>query len=108
MPRRITLHLSKSGSQVLRRGILKLTLPSSSISGTLLSYDAEGIWFQDDRLLRENRMVLVKWNFIDAILSDIPEREPVSRREAGFVARVENREQQKRWRRKNLTVQSRT
>ncbi len=53
-------------------------------------------------------MVLVKWNFIDAILSDIPEREPVSRREAGFVARVENREQQKRWRRKNLTVQSRT
>ena len=55
----------------------------------LLSYDAEGLWFQDDRLEKENRMVLVKWNYIDAVLSDIPALEPASRREAGFVGRAE-------------------
>ena len=92
MPQRITLHLSRDGVQVLGRGILRLGRRAKSVSGKLLSYDAEGIWFQDDRLVRENQMVLVKWNFIDAILSEIPKMEPISRREAGFVARVENRE----------------
>ena len=92
MPQRITLHLSSNGVQALGHGILRLRTRAKSLSGKLLSYDDEGIWFQDDRLLRENRMVLVKWQFIDAILSEIPAVEPATRREAGFVARFENRE----------------
>jgi len=89
MAERVTLHLSKEGSQVLGRGILRLKTRVRSVRGTLYSYDVEGLWFQDDRLEKENRMVLVKWNYIDAVLSDIPALEPASRREAGFVGRAE-------------------
>ena len=92
MPQRITLHLSSSGVLVLGRGILRSSTRAKAVSGRLLSYDTEGIWFQDNRLVRENQMVLVQWKFIDAILSDMPAPEPALRREAGFVARVENRE----------------
>jgi len=91
MAQRVILHLSKSGLQALGRGILRMGTRVKSVSGTLLGYDAEGIWFQDDRLVRENRMVLVKWDFVQAILSDVP-KEPVSRREAGFVTGIGNRE----------------
>ncbi|OFW44385.1 MAG: hypothetical protein A3J28_13495 [Acidobacteria bacterium RIFCSPLOWO2_12_FULL_60_22] len=77
---------------MLGRGILRLGTRTRSVRGVLLSYDAEGLWFQDDRLEQENRMLLVKWSFIDAILSDIPAVEPASRHDVGFVARVENRE----------------
>jgi hypothetical protein len=55
----------------------------------LLNYDAQGLWFQDERLLRENKMVLVKWEFVDAILSDIPTPEPTARRNVGFVVGFE-------------------
>jgi hypothetical protein len=37
-------------------------------------------------------MALVRWNFIDAILSDIPAVESTARREAGFVTGIGNRE----------------
>ncbi|MBI4480241.1 MAG: hypothetical protein HY651_09485 [Acidobacteria bacterium] len=92
MAERITLHLSREGSQVLGRGILKAGARTRSVRGTVVAYDTEGLWFQDERLVNENRMVLVKWNFIDAILSDMPAIEPAARREAGFLGSVENRE----------------
>ena len=41
---------------------------------------------QDETLFRENKIVLVKWDFIDAILSDIPAIEALARRKVGFVA----------------------
>ncbi len=73
MPQPGILLLSRVGHQKLRR----LLRPAKrEVLGTLLSYDTEGIWFQDGRLERENKILLVKWSFIDAILSDLPAPEP--------------------------------
>ena len=84
MPQLVTLLLSEAGSQVLGRGIFKFASPAKRVAGTLLSCEPEGVCFQDRRLLRDNKMVLVKWNFIDVILSEISPPEPDAKRVLGF------------------------
>ena len=84
MPQQATLVLSKAGSQSLGRRVFKLAKSVHRVPGLLLSYDTEGVWFQDAGLLRINKVALVKWNFIDTILSDISLPEAVDRREIGF------------------------
>jgi hypothetical protein len=84
MPQQATLVLSKAGSQSLGRRIFKLARSVNRVPGLLLSYDTEGVWFQDVGLMRINKAALVKWNFIDTILSDISFPEAVVRREIGF------------------------
>ncbi len=88
MPRQmVTLVLSESGWKVLGRPVFQLSARSKrGVYGALVSYQDEGVWFQDEKLSRDNKIVLVKWNFIDAILSDIPPPEPVGRRGIGFQA----------------------
>ncbi len=56
------------------------------VTGSVLGYRTEGVWFQDNRLLRLGEMVLIKWDFIDAILSDVPMLEPLRTRPIGFQA----------------------
>lgn len=73
MPQPAILLLSRVGSQALGR-LLRPAL--RSLSGRLVSYDAEGVWFQDARLESQNKIIMVKWGFIDAILSDFPAPEP--------------------------------
>ena len=84
MPQQATLVLSKAGSQSLGRRIFKLAKSVNRVPGFLLSYGTEGVWFQDAGLIRINKVALVKWDFIDTILSDISFPEVVSRREIGF------------------------
>lgn len=91
MPQSVRLFLSEDGRHVLGRRILKVAVRTKPLEGTLLSYEAEGIWFQDARLLQDSQMILVKWNFIDAIVSDIPPLEPAASRRIGFEAAEFNR-----------------
>ena len=83
MPQQATLVLSKTGSQSLGRRLFKLERSADRVAGWLLSYGTEGVWFQDAGLLRINKVALVKWNFIDTILSDISFPEAVDQREIG-------------------------
>lgn len=87
IPQMVTLLLSDRGLEVLGRRVFEVTQPGERwLAGALVDYDREGVWFQDGKLSRDNKIVLVKWNFIDAILSDIPQPEPVPRRSIGFQA----------------------
>ena len=88
MPRQmVTLVLSESGWKVLGRPVFELSTRSRrGVYGTLVSYQDEGVWFQDEKLSRDNKIVLVKWTFIDAILSDIPQPELARGRSIGFQA----------------------
>ncbi len=80
-----TLLLSETGARVLGSGVFPQAKPENPwIIGMMISYDEQGVWFQDERLLGQNRIVLVKWNFIDAILSETPSPETISGREIGF------------------------
>lgn len=86
MPQVITLFLSKEGFRALGREVFELPSQAKHVVGTLLSRDAEGVWFQDAKLLRDNRMVLVKWSFIDTIISEMRLPEVPERRGIGFRA----------------------
>jgi len=75
--------------KVFGRGLLGISRPEQhSAAGMVVAYDTEGVWFQDERLQRDNKMVLVKWEFIDAVLSDAPPPEAPSRRMIGFQSGV--------------------
>ena len=79
------LLLSETGARVLGGSVFHQIRPDDRwIIGFLNSYDDQGVWFQDERLLGQNRMVLVKRNFIDAILSETPPPEMYNEREIGF------------------------
>ena len=68
-----SLLLSEAGARVLGEGVFPRTGEDERwIVGTVLSYDEQGIWFQDKGLQVENSMVLVKWAFVDAIVSEVP------------------------------------
>lgn len=56
------------------------------VTGSILGYQNEGVWFQDSRLLESGEMVLIKWKLIDAILSEAPIPEPARARTVGFQA----------------------
>ena len=80
-----TIVLSEAGVRVFGRGLLDLTLPEQrGTAGVVVAYEPEGVWFQDERLQRDNKIVLVKWEFIDAVLSDAPPAEAPSGRVIGF------------------------
>ena len=80
-----TILLSERGLRVFGPGLLGLPEPEQhGAVGVLVAYDPEGVWFQDERLQRDNKMVLVKWEFIDAVLSDAPPPEASGRRMIGF------------------------
>jgi uncharacterized protein YfaS (alpha-2-macroglobulin family) len=72
------------GSTVFRRGRSR----RRDVTGSILGYQAEGVWFQDRGLLRSGEMVLIKWNLIDAILSEAPTPEPIRSRAVGFQTRA--------------------
>ncbi len=72
------------GSTIFRAGARR----RRGVSGSVLGYQTEGVWFQDTRLLRLGEMVLIKWNFIDAILSEILISEPLRARTIGFQTRT--------------------
>ena len=80
-----TLLLSETGARVLGSGVFPQAKPDERwVTGIMISYDEEGVWFQDERLLGQNRMVFVKWNFIDAILSETPPPDVIAGQEIGF------------------------
>jgi hypothetical protein len=79
------LLLSNDGLKTLSNVVFKAgQRRRRAVTGSILGYQAEGIWFQDSRLLRLGEMVLIKWNFIDAILSEAPAPEPLRGRAVGF------------------------
>lgn len=83
------LLLSEEGLRALGNTIFRAgRKPRRGVSGSVLGYHSEGIWFQDNRLLRLGEMVLVKWNFIDAILSETPIPESLRARTIGFQTRT--------------------
>src|SRR5438552_15471450 len=80
-----TLFLSHEGHKALGGAAFKRGRSRQrKVTGSILAYRAEGVWFQDSRLLRSGEMVLIKWNLVDAILSDAPTPEPVRARGVGF------------------------
>jgi hypothetical protein len=85
MPELATILLSEVGSRILGEGVFELASPDQrGVSGALFASDAQGVWFQDARLRHESKMVLVKWEFIDAVLCDTPPPESLLRRSIGF------------------------
>ena len=86
MPQPAILLLSQAGLQAFGRIFGAALQAERGVSGTLVSYHAEGVWFQDARLQQHNKIVLVKWSFINGILSEIPPPEPSARRRIGFQA----------------------
>jgi len=86
-PQMVTLMLSDRGLEVLGHRIFEFTEPvDRTVSGALVDYDREGVWFQDTRLSKQNKMVLVKWSFIDAIVSEMQWPEVPERKSIGFRA----------------------
>ena len=57
-----------------------------AVRGSVLGYLNEGVWFQDNRLLRSGEMVLIKWHFVEAILSEVAIPQPLQPKSIGFVA----------------------
>lgn len=56
-----------------------------AISGSVLGYHSEGVWFQDNRLLRSGQMALIKWRFVEAMVSDAAIPQPSKPKPIGFV-----------------------
>ena len=84
-----TLFLSHEGHKALGGAVFKRGRSRQrKATGSILAYRAEGVWFQDSRLLRSGEMVLIKWNLVDAILSEAPTPEPVRARGVGFQIRA--------------------
>ena len=84
-----TLLLSHDGHKALGGAVFKRGRSRQrAVTGTILGYQAEGVWFQDSSLLRSGEMVLIKWNLVDAILSEAPTPEPVRARGVGFQIRA--------------------
>jgi hypothetical protein len=84
------LLLSDEGLRALGSPIFRIAgRRRRGVTGSLLGYQSEGVWFQDNRLLRSGEMVLIKWDFIDAILSDVPVPEPFRARTIGFQSGTE-------------------
>lgn len=80
-----TILLSETGLKVLGQGVFGLpSREQRGVSGTLVDYNGQGIWFQDSRLESEGKIVLIKWDLIDAILSDLPAPEPSGKPRIGF------------------------
>lgn len=81
--------LSDDGLRALGSSIFKVgRRRRRGVTGSVLGYQTEGIWFQDNRLLRSGEMVLIKWGFVDAILSDVPAPEALRARTIGFQTGV--------------------
>ena len=71
MPQVARIFLSQAGKGVLGGFFGLGELSPSWADGFLVGYDDNGVWFQDDRLQQEGKMLLVKWSFVDAVLSDV-------------------------------------
>lgn len=85
-----TVLLSKDGLVALGRLLKPGRRPERAVRGSVLGYQAEGVWFQDERLLRAGQMVLIKWHFVEASLSDVAISQPLPVKAIGFaVATVE-------------------
>ncbi len=83
------LLLSNEGLRALGGTIFKTgARRRRGVTGSVLDYQTEGVWFQDNRLLRLGEMVLIKWNFIDAILSEARTQEPLRARTIGFQTKT--------------------
>jgi hypothetical protein len=81
------LLLSNEGLKALGNTVFKIGgWRGRGVTGCVISYHSQGVWFQDTRRLRLGEMVLVKWDLIDAILSEAPSPEPVRARSVGFQA----------------------
>jgi len=65
------IFLSQAGKGVLGGFFGLGELSPSGVDGFLVGYDDNGVWFQDDRLQQEGKMLLVKWSFLEAVLSDV-------------------------------------
>lgn len=65
------IFLSKRGKAIVGAffGLGKST--SNAVDGFLVGFDDKGVWFQDDRLQQEGKSLPVKWDFVEAILSDV-------------------------------------
>ena len=78
-----TLLLSKDGFKTLGTTFFRAGgRRRRGVRGSILGYHEQGVWFQDSRLLESGEMVLVKWNLVDAILSEAPA--PELTRAVGF------------------------
>jgi len=81
------LLLSAEGRKTLGGSIFKAGKGGvRGVAGSVVGYTEEGVWFQDRRLLALGEMVLIKWNFVDAILSDAPVPEKLRAPAVGFHA----------------------
>jgi hypothetical protein len=86
--------LSIEGQRTIGSFIFRLgKRQQRGIAGSVIGYTDEGVWFQDSRLLRSGEMVLIKWSFIDAILSDVPMPEPLRARTVGFHTEIGEQKQ---------------
>ena len=80
-----TVLLSKDGLIALGKLFKLVRRPERAVRGSVLGYQAEGVWFQDGRLLRAGQMVLIKWHFVEAILSDAAMPQPLPVKPIGFA-----------------------
>jgi hypothetical protein len=65
------IFLSRAGKAVLGTFFGLGESTPNAVGGFLVGYDDKGVWFQDDRLQQEGKTLLIKWRFVDAILSDV-------------------------------------
>jgi hypothetical protein len=66
-----TIFLSQAGKGLLGGFFGLGELSPSGVDGFVVGYDDNGVGFQDDRLQQEGKMLLVKWSFVEALLSDV-------------------------------------
>jgi hypothetical protein len=69
------IFLSQAGKGVLGGFFGLVESGPSAVDGFVVGYDDNGVWFQDDRLQQDGKSLLVKWGFVEAILSDVLEAE---------------------------------
>jgi hypothetical protein len=87
------IFLSRAGKAVLGSFFGLGDSTPNAVDGFLVGYDDKGVWFQDDRLQQEGKTLLVKWRFVDTILSDVSTvEEETTHPGIGFVSPTRNRE----------------
>jgi len=87
------IFLSRAGKAVLGTFFGLEDSTPSAVDGFLVGYDDKGVWFQDDRLQQEGKTSLVKWRFVDTILSDVTAtEEETAHASIGFAPPTRNRE----------------
>ena len=86
MAQQVVLLLSDSGVQVLGQVFNLAAQGEKAVRGVLVASQAEGLWFQDEDLQETGHAVLVKWNFVDAVVREIAKRAEPEQRHIGFQA----------------------